>query len=54
MVNEILLPIIVKIGKGGNNYRVYLPKKLNELWRQLEGKEVVFYLKLSCLNKNER
>jgi len=52
MNNEVLLPIIVKISKGGNNYRVYLPKKLNELWKQLEGKEVVFYLKLSCLKEN--
>jgi len=51
-MNEVLLPIIVKIGKGGKVYRVYLPKKLNELWRQLEGKEVVFYLKLSCLKEN--
>ena len=52
MKNEIQLPIRVKISKSGDYYVIYLPRKLNELWKQLYKKEVIFYLKLSHSNEN--
>ena len=52
MINPLVGGIVMKrsIIREGNRFKVYLPKELNDLWREVKGKKVHLVVVLEPAN----